>query len=1116
MVRLKLKTIGDILIHASVFVTGTLFFSGCGSTKFTLPAPVITPVSGAYQAEQPITISDSATGFGVTIYYTTDGSTPTTASPIYAGPIVAHLLLDQSETVNAIAVSPQWGSSPVASVTYTLNLPAVPAPIISPAAGTYSATQTVSITDSLAGATIFYTTDGSTPTTASSIYTGSFPISKTRTVQAIAVAPANNVSALAFSPYTINVATPVISPAGGTFTAAQTVTISDATAGAAIYYTTDGSAPTASSTLYSAPITVSQSETVQAIGVEAGNGNSAPVAALFSIMYPAATPVISPSGGTFSTVQTATITDASTGAAIYYTTDGTTPTVSSAVYSAPIKVSQSETVQAIAAGGGFSASPVASALFTLNFPTAPSPVFTPATGTYTSSQSVTISDSLAGSTIYYTTDGSAPSTSSKVYTGPISVTSSTSIRAIAAAPNFNQSSAVTSTYYILIGGTPLNGTVKSGTVPIYNAAVSIYAAGTSGYGTGSTLLATTTTDATGAFQFTKLANFSNGVEVGSNFACPASDPNPDPQIYIAAIGGNTQNTNTTSTNNNAAGFIAAVGPCSQIAGTTQVQMNELTTVATVFALAQYINPGSTPGTEVIGTDSANVASNPAQGAIGLNNAVNGIANLANLNTGVAVTSNTYTGTNAGVTGVTVTATPETAKLTTIADVLAACINSASSTSAQCVDLLANATAPPNASLTSQPSATFATAQDTIQAAYYMAVNPINAGTFTACSTSTETTTLGCLYNLASSNPPYASGLKAAPTDWTLGIAFASPTVLGATGAQSYFLYTPLELNADSNGNIYSLNGPNSATSSPYNSVSSISPLGVPVGHFYGGAALGQPRNMALDTNNNIWITNQSTAVLSSALVELTQAGTVNTFSYTSNLYGIAIDQYNDVFVGAINGSGVAELKGGTGSLSALPGSTSAPEGIALDANNNLWVTSNFVTTASKYPATCTTICTYANPTFYSGLQVQFGIAIDRNSIPWITETASSMLVKLNPAVSANGGTSTTAKQFGISNPEFIAIDGASNIWIADSSPSSVTELASGSITTALSPSAGFAHTFNGPRGIVIDMSGNVWVGNSNATNAAGSYTITEIVGAAVPAVQPLSQAVSLKKIGTMP
>ncbi len=70
-------------------------------------------------------------------------------------------------------------------------------------------------------------------------------------------------------------ATPTLSPASGTYTTAQTVTISDSTPGAVIYYTTDGSVPTPSSTKYTGPITVSSTETINAIATAANYVSSA-------------------------------------------------------------------------------------------------------------------------------------------------------------------------------------------------------------------------------------------------------------------------------------------------------------------------------------------------------------------------------------------------------------------------------------------------------------------------------------------------------------------------------------------------------------------------------------------------------------------------------------------------------------------------------------------------------------------------------------------------------------------------------------------------------------------------------------------------------------------------
>ncbi|HEY0704541.1 MAG TPA: chitobiase/beta-hexosaminidase C-terminal domain-containing protein [Candidatus Acidoferrales bacterium] len=159
-------------------------------------------------------------------------------------------------------------------------------------------------------------------------------------------------------------ASPTFSPAGGSYATAVQVMLADATANSTIYYTTDGTAPSTASAVYSAPITVSSPTTITAIATATGYIQSTPATATYTISTQTAAPAFSPAPGTYASAQSISIIDA--GATIYYTTDGSTPNHNSAQFSAPIPVTTTTTINAIASAPGFTDSPMSSGIYTIN------------------------------------------------------------------------------------------------------------------------------------------------------------------------------------------------------------------------------------------------------------------------------------------------------------------------------------------------------------------------------------------------------------------------------------------------------------------------------------------------------------------------------------------------------------------------------------------------------------------------------------------------------------------------------------------------------------------------------------------------------------------------------
>ena len=344
-------------------------FSATVSAAYTITPPASAPAFGSapgtYNSTLALSISDSTPG--AVIYYTLVGGAFTRPSTRYSGPIN----ISSTVTVNAIALAPGYSSSPQASAAYNI-VPLAPAPLITPSPGTYTSTQQVTLSDSLRGASIYYTADGTTPTTSSFRYSGPIAVPASATINAVAIASGYAPSPPSSASYTIawTAAPPLFSPSPGTYIQAPAVTISDATPGAAIYFTTDGSAPSLVSTPYTGPVTLNSTSTLKAIAVAPGYMNWGQTSATYTITPPAAAPLITPAPGRYIGTQLAALSSATPGARIYYTTAGLPPTSSSSLCTNPIPVSFSQTIQAIAVAPGYSQSALSSAAFIIQGPLA--------------------------------------------------------------------------------------------------------------------------------------------------------------------------------------------------------------------------------------------------------------------------------------------------------------------------------------------------------------------------------------------------------------------------------------------------------------------------------------------------------------------------------------------------------------------------------------------------------------------------------------------------------------------------------------------------------------------------------------------------------------------------
>jgi hypothetical protein len=454
------------------FLLAVLFLNALSACKDDPPAPppdttapttAAQPPGGTFREPASVTLrcTDQGGSGCAATHYTTDGSTPTQSSPRFSAPIE----ITATTTLKFFSVDGVGNAEAVTTETYTFADLTAPAVSASPAGGTYQAAQTVTLTcDDGTGsgcASIHYTTDGGTPTDSSPAYTTPLTVSANTTLQFFATDAAGNNSAVVTETYVIDSAAPTVaaSPVGGTYNSAQSVTLTcddgTGTGCASIHYTTDGSTPTASSPQYTAALSISANTPLKFMGIDNAGNASAVRTESYVIDSTPPTVAAAPTGGTYNSAQSVTLTcddGAGSGcASIRYTTDGSTPTASSLQYTAALSISANTTLKFIGIDAAGNESSVHTETYVIDT-AAPTVTASPAGGTYNIVQSVTLTcNDGTGSgcaSIRYTTDGSIPTTSSPQYTAALSITANTTLRFMGIDNAGNQSTVATENYVI--------------------------------------------------------------------------------------------------------------------------------------------------------------------------------------------------------------------------------------------------------------------------------------------------------------------------------------------------------------------------------------------------------------------------------------------------------------------------------------------------------------------------------------------------------------------------------------------------------------------------------------------------------------------------------------------
>jgi len=554
----------------------------------------------------------------------------------------------------------------------------------------------------------------------------------------------------------------------------------------------------------------------------------------------------------------------------------------------------------------------------------------------------------------------------------------------------------------------ISGRVMGGQQPVTASTIQLYAVNTTAFrgASSSVLTGSVVTDSSGNFSLVNKIN------------CPVGA-----LVYIVATGGNAGG----GTNGNIS-LMAGLGLCSNINSSTYIIINEVTTVASVYALGPFMADYAD-----IGAASTNFSA--------LTNAFTTINSLVN----------TATGNSPGL-GAPANALIPTTQLNTIADIIAACINSMPAAGTSCSTLFGLAL----------PAGGSPAPTETIGAVLNIARNP--------------GANVAQIYTLLPTTPPFQPNFTSAP-DFTVAIKL--------TGNN---LTSPYGVAIDASGNAW-------VTNEAGGSVSEFSPTGAPLAGSGSNYTFSGAQGLTIDPSGNVWVANTG----GNNVIKLTSAGALSktvTNAFLNAPVDIAADARGNIWVAnflPISGVYYVSEFTNTGTFqNGLANNVSAPNALAVDPSGNVWISNNLSGYIAEYNKTFTQVSTGSGFTD-NALQGPSGIATDASGNAWVVGQGGPELSGFTSA-----GTPVTASPIyaALMQPTGIAVDSNGAIWVTNSTTSGyLSEFTAGTGVAVTSEQA--LGSLNSPVQVAVDPSGNLWTANS------GDNSVTVFIGLAAPTTTPL-------------